>query len=137
MNCIKIILGITISALVLSCDEAVIRYSRIDFIIPEQINIRQDELLKAWSDENSRDPASGIVIVVTVYSFSSGSETFSFSGNGDMQTVKAEGRVKCLVKVMDGDKLVRAEFIEGTGKNRDELFSSVIREIKRKLFNHR
>lgn len=121
-------------SIMISCSKPVTRYSRIDFVIPDQVSIKYDELKKIWAEEYKTDPVSTIYIVVIIYSYSSGSETVSFSGSGEMQTVRGKGRLKCLVKVMDGEKIIRAEFVEGIGNSREEMLSSVINEIKFKLF---
>ena len=134
MNFFKGIITAGLLSAIFSCSGTVGRYSRIDFVIPPQVNIRPEELKKIWAEEDKTDPSSGIFIVVTVYSYSSGSETVSFSGSGEMQTVRGKGRLKCLVKVMDGKDIIRAEFVEGSGNTKEEMFSSVIREIKSSLF---
>ena len=134
MNYIKkIVIPVLLSNIILSCVEPVSGYSRVDFVIPEYINIRPDELKKSWGEEKT-SPSSSVYIIVTLYSYSSGSETISISGTGEIQTVRGKGIIKYLVKVMNGHELIQAEFFEGSGNSREEIISSLIKQIKQRLF---
>ncbi|PKL18768.1 MAG: hypothetical protein CVV49_04290 [Spirochaetae bacterium HGW-Spirochaetae-5] len=134
MNYLKInvLLLMFTSIFLLSCRESPVAFNRIEYVIPGHINIKIDDLSSRFA-EIKTDPESSIYIVIVLYSYSSGAETISFSGGDDMTTVTAGGRLKALVKVMDGKKILRAEFAEGRGNSREDMLSSLLQEIKLRL----
>ena len=134
MNYFKInaLLLIFLTMLISSCRESSVAFSRIEYVIPEHIDIKADDLKSRFS-EFKTDPASSIYIVIVLYSYSSGAETISFSGGEDLKTAIAGGRLKALVKVMDGKKIIRAEFVEGDGNSKDDMLVSFVKEIKLRL----
>jgi len=116
----------------LSCDSTAVSFSRIEYNIPGHINLKEEDL-KTVFGEVKTDPSSSLYITVTFYSYSSGTETISFSGGEDVKTVSGKGRLKALVKVMDGKKIVRAEFVEGEGASKEEMISSLVKDFKYKM----
>lgn len=134
MNYFKInaLLLIFLTILVSSCRESSVTFNRIEYVIPEHIDIKADDLKNRFS-EFKIDPASSIRIVIVLYCYSSGAETFSFSGGEDLKTAIAGGRLKALVKVMEGEKIIRAEFVEGNGNSKDDMLVSFVKEIKLRL----
>ncbi len=113
-----------------SCREPV-SFSRIEYNIPSHINIKTDELEDAFK-EMKLNPSAILYIKVTVYSYSSGSETISFSGE-DVKTIKSGGKIRVLIKVMDNKKVIRAEFAEGAGNSKKELLSTLVKDVQQKL----
>lgn len=120
--------------LILSCRSEPLKFSRIEFFIPEHIRLKEDDLRKSFNTLET-DPSSQTYIVIVLYSYSSGTESISFSGDGGFKTVNSKGRLKILVRVMNGKKITRAEFIEAAGDNEQEIISSAAKEIKLKLLN--
>jgi len=116
----------------LSCDSPAVSFNRIEYKIPAHISIQADDLKRALGYVKT-DPSSPLYIVVTLYSYSSGSETISFSGGDDLKTVSGKGKLKALVKVMDGEKIVKAGFIEGGGNSKEEMLSSLVKDFKHKM----
>jgi hypothetical protein len=116
----------------ISCMEPAVTFSRIEYNIPGHINIRKEELTSAFG-EIETDSASRYYIVVTIYSYSTGTERISFSGGNEVKTVSGRGRLKVLLKVMDGKNILRAEFVEAEGNSKEEMLSSLAGEIKLKL----
>lgn len=116
----------------ISCNSTPVRFSRIEYNIPDNISVKADDL-KTVLEEIKIDPSADIYIVLTLYSYSSGAESLSFSGVNDVKTVNSSGKLKVLVKVMDGKKILRAEFIEAIGNNKQEMLLSLVKEIKLKV----
>lgn len=118
--------------LISSCRDKPVTFSRIEYVIPAHININIEEIKSRFTDFKT-DPVSPYYAVIVFYSYSSGAETISFSGGDDVTTVTAGGRLKALVKVMDGKKILKAEFVEGTGSSKEEMIGSFDKEIKLRL----
>lgn len=131
---IKYISLLSILLAALSCTEPVTGFSRIDYVIPDHINIKTDDLKKAFSGFKT-DNSAGVYIVVVLYSYSAGAEKISISGDSELKTVSGQGRLKALVKVMDEKKIVKAVFLEGRGGSREEMISSLVKEMKLKMIN--
>jgi hypothetical protein len=120
------------SIFLLSCRDSSVVFNRIEYIIPDHINIKKEDLSSRFAEVKT-DSSSSVYVVIVLYSYSSGAETISFSGGNDVTTTTAGGRLKALVKVMDGKKILRAEFVEGVGGSSEEMLSSLLQEIKLKL----
>ncbi len=136
MNYLKInfLLLMFTSIFMLSCRETSVALNRIEYIIPSHINIKTEDLSSRFVEVKT-DSSSSVYAVIVLYSYSSGAETISFSGGNDVTTTTAGGRLKALVKVMDGKKILKAEFVEGAGGSSEEMLSSFAREIRLKLSN--
>lgn len=126
---IKFNASLILSVLLLSCESPAVSFNRIEYNIPGHIIINEEDMKSAFR-EIKTDPASSLYIVITLYSYSSGRETISFSGGDDVKTESGKGKLKALVKVMDGKKIVRAEFAEGTGNTVQEMISSLVKDFK-------
>ena len=133
MNCLKIKFNVSLILLLLllSCESPAVNFNRIEYNIPDHIIINEEDMKSAFGEVKT-DPASSLYIVITIYSYSSGRETISFSGGDDVKTESGKGKLKALVKVMDGKKIVRAEFAEGTGNTVQEMISSLVKDFKLK-----
>jgi len=118
----------------LSCRSTPVSFSRIEYSIPAHINVKPEDLQLHFKDIKT-DPSSTLFIVIVLYSYSSGAETISFSGGNEMKSASIKGKVKGLVKVMDGGKIVIAEFVEGGGNSKDEMLSSLVKDIQSKFLN--
>jgi len=134
MNKLKIYVLFPVFTIIflLSCRESSVAFNRIEYIIPGHINIKTEDLRSRFSVIKT-DSSSSIYIVIVLYSYSSGAETISFSGGNDVTTSTAGGRLKALVKVMDGKKILRAEFVEGAGGSSEEMLSSFAQAIRSKM----
>jgi len=117
---------------VFSCRESSLTINRIEYTIPDHIDVKAVELKNRFS-EFKTDPSSPVYIVIVLYSYSSGAETISFSGGQDMSTAIAGGRLKALVKVMNAEELIKAEFVEGRGDTKEDMIISFVKEIKLRL----
>ena len=131
---INLLLAPGVLVFLLSCGSEQIRFSRIEYYIPDNIRISGEPLKKRFNDIET-DGSSPVYLVVVLYSYSSGAERISFSEDGSFKTSNAKGRIKALVKVMNGKKIIRAEFIEAAGDNEDELISALAKGIKLRLVN--
>ncbi len=116
----------------ISCSSSPVRFSRIEYKVAEYIKVNPDDLKSALSDIKT-DSSSSIHIAVILYSYSSGAETISFSGDNDFKTAMAKGKIKGLVKVMKGKDILKAEFVEGGGTTREEMILALVKDIKLKL----
>ncbi len=118
---------------IISCSSAPLRFSRIEYNIPDHIKVNVDDLKKALSDVKT-DSSSNLHIKITLYSYSSGAETISFSGEKDFKTVRSSGKIKGLLKIMNGKEILQAEFVEGSGDSTEEMLSALAENIKKRLF---
>jgi len=136
MNYLKInfISLLIFSISIMSCRGESIRISRIEYSIPDHIIIKTEDLKTALKDINT-DPSGDHYLVLVIYSYSSGKETISYSGIGDLKTTSGKGRLKVLLKFMNDTKIIRAEFIVSEGNSKEEIISSIAKEIKLKLDN--
>jgi len=134
MSYLKIYLISAVLALIfgISCSSSPIRFSRIEYKVPEYIKVNPDDLKSALSGVKT-DSSSSIHISVILYSYSSGAETISFSGENDFKTARAKGKIKGLVKVMNGKDILKAYFVEGGGSTREEMILALVKDIKLKL----
>ncbi len=134
MNCLKLKLFLLLFSMVFmsSCRDTAVTFSRIEYVIPAHIDIKTAELQSRLTDIKT-DSASPYHIVIVLYSYSSGAEKISFAGGDNITTVTAGGRLKALVKVMDGEKILRAEFAEGTGNSMEEMILSLVIGIKSQI----
>lgn len=133
MNYLKIKFNAALILLVflLSCESPAVSFNRIEYNIPGHIVINETDMKSAFAEVKT-DPASPLYIVITLYSYSSGRETISFSGGDDVKTESGKGKLKALVKVMNGKKIVRAEFAEGAGNSVQEMILSLVKDFKLK-----
>ena len=133
MNYLKInfYASLVLLLFLLSCESTAVSFNRIEYNIPDHIIINEEDMKSAFGEVKT-DPAGSLYIVITLYSYSSGRETISFSGGDDVKTESGKGKLKALVKVMDGKKIVRAEFAEGTGNSMQEMISSLVKDFKLK-----
>ena len=115
----------------LSCEDTKVSFSKIICKIPEYINIKEDEIY-AQMKEFPLDPASLLYLEITIYSYSSGLESITMSDNGDMKNVMEPGKIKALIKITDGKKILRTNFIDTKGNSKEEMISSLIDKIKLK-----
>ena len=92
--------------------------------------IKADTLnLKNFSIEIEPDPGSMYNLNIVIYSYSQGKETISMEKEGDFVTRTGSAKIKALVKIMDGEKPVRAEFIEVSGNSNDELIRNLAKSV--------
>jgi hypothetical protein len=47
-----------------------------------------------------------------------------------VKTVTGKGKLKALVKIMNGKKIIRADFVESEGKTKEEMISSLVHNIR-------
>ncbi|MCL2155742.1 MAG: hypothetical protein FWH53_08770 [Leptospirales bacterium] len=133
MNFIRIIfLCIVLCFLNLSCDDAKLSFSKITCKIPEYINIKDDEIYAKIKDFHL-DPSSLLFLEITIYSYSTGLESISISDSGDIKNVIEPGKIKSLIKITDGKKVLRADFIDAIGNSKEEMISSLVDKIRVKL----
>jgi len=106
-----------------SCaDKNIRKYRVIDVNIPSSIILDRIDLKKV-SNTLKTDSLSKYTVKITVYSYSSGREVISFSGSGDLTSGTQPGVLKGLIKILEGDKIIRVEFIEAKGNSNEELVS--------------
>ena len=135
MNYLKfIITAVSLTVIfTVSCSTAPANINRIEYKIPGHIIINSDDLKNSMGDVQT-DPLSPLFLTITLYSYSAGAETISFSGTEDVKTENSSGMLKAIVKITDGKKIQQAEFLTGKGNTKDEMILSLAKEIKRKFF---
>jgi hypothetical protein len=115
-----------------SCNEPKITFSKIICKIPNYINIKEDEVYTQLKNF-SLDPSSHLHLEITIYSYSTGIESIIISDNEDIKNVLEPGKIKGLIKITDGKKILRADFIDATGNTKEEMILSLIDKIRVKL----
>jgi len=132
MNYIRaVFLCIVLFVSILSCDDTKFTFSKIICKIPEYINIREDEIYARMNDFNL-DPASSLYLEITIYGYSTGLESISISDNGDIKNTIEPGKIKGLIKITDGKKILRADFIDADGNSKEEMILALIDKIRLK-----
>ena len=132
MNYIRaIFLCIVLFVSNLSCEDTKVSFSKIICKIPEYINIKEDEIYAKMKDF-PLDSASSLYLEITIYSYSTGLESITMSDDGDIKNVTDAGKIKGLIKITDGKKILSADFIDISGNSKEELISSLINKIKLK-----
>lgn len=92
--------------------------------------IKADTLnLKNFSLEIEPDPGSRYNLNIVIYSYSQGKETISLEGEGEFVTKTGKAELKALIKIMDGEKPVRAEFVEVSGNSNEELVRNLAKSV--------
>ena len=129
---VTILLCIVLCFFNLSCDDANITFSKITCKIPKYINIDEDEIYAHLKDFHL-DPSSLLFLEITIYSYSTGLESITISDNDDIKNVIEPGKIKGLIKITDGKKILSADFIDANGNSKEEMISSLIDKIKFKL----
>ena len=104
-------------------DKNIRKYCVVAINVPPEIILDRVDL-KNFSGALQTDPLSKYTAKITVYSYSSGREVIGFSGSGDLTSGTQPGVLKGLIRILDGDKIVRAEFIEAKGNSSEELVSA-------------
>jgi hypothetical protein len=79
------------------------------------------------------DPSSILFLEITIFSYSTGLESMTISDNEDIKNVIESGKIKGLLKIRDGKKILRADFIDANGNSKEEMISSFIDKIRFKL----
>lgn len=114
-----------------ACSRNVYQYGILEVHIPAGINIEENEIRNRLKPLNLPG-GSGFTLRITVYGFSQGAEIINFSSGDRFSTTQGKAWIKALVQVKSGDEIVRADFIEVSGKGRDELldrFGAAVLEI--------
>jgi len=134
MNYIRVIILCILFLLNLSCNDDKPSFSKITCKIPKHINIKEDEIYAQIKDFQL-DPSSSLWLEITIYSYSTGLESIIISDNEDIKNVVEPGRIKGLIKITDGKKILRADFIDASGISKEEMILSLIDKIRSKLSN--
>ena len=135
MNYIRaVFLCIVLFVSILSCDDTKFTFSKIICKIPEYINIREDEIYARMNDFHL-DPASSLYLEITIYGYSTGLESISISDNGDIKNTIEPGKIKGLIKITDGKKILRADFIDADGNSKEEMILALVNKIRFRLNN--
>jgi len=114
--------------LLISCEKNKLNYREINISLAPYI--KSDVLnLKNFSVNIEHDPGSRFILNIVIYSYSQGKETISLAKDGDFVTQTGTAEIKALIKIMDGEKPVRAEFVEVSGNSNDELIRNLGKSV--------
>ncbi len=114
--------------LFISCENKKLNYREVQ--ISTAPHIRSDILnVKDFTIDIKPDPSSRYSLSIVIYSFSQGKETISMKGEGEFVTEAGAAEIKALVKIMDGEKFVKAEFVEVSGSSNDELVRNLAKSV--------
>lgn len=114
-----------------ACSRNVYQYGTLEVHVPAGINIEEDEIRSRLKPLKLQG-AGGFTLRITVYGFSQGAEIINFSSGDRFSTTQGKAWIKALVQVKSGETIVRADFIEVSGKSREELldrFGAAVLEI--------
>ncbi len=119
-----LMIAVIAAAVVSSCENKKLSYRELrisvaPYIRPEAFN------LTGFSIDVEPDPSSRFNLDIVIYSYSQGKETISMKGDSGFVTEAGAAEIKALVKILDGEKIVRAEFIEVSGNSNDELIRNL------------
>ncbi|HOP28045.1 MAG TPA: hypothetical protein P5120_06220 [Spirochaetota bacterium] len=113
---------------IFSCENKKLSYGEIN--ISTAPYIKKDALnLKDFSIDVKPDPGSRYSLNIVIYSYTQGKETISLVKNGEFAVQTGAAELKALVKIMDGKKLMRAEFVEVSGNSNDELVRNLAKSV--------
>lgn len=119
-----LIIQVSLVFFFISCDNQKLNFREI--IISSAPYIKSDALnLKDFSVDYKPDPGSRLTLNIIIYSFSSGKETIRLAEDGSFITETGASEIKALLKIMDGEKLVKADFAEVSGENNNELLRNL------------
>jgi len=123
-----LLISVIFAVLISSCENKKLNYRELH--ISTAPYIKADLLkLKGFAVAIEPDPASRYNLDIVIYSYSQGKETISLAKNGEFLTQTGAAELKALVKIMDGEKPVRAEFIEVSGNSNDELIRNLSKSV--------
>ena len=134
MNYIKVISLCVLFLFNLSCEDAKLTFNKITCKIPKHINLEEDEIY-AHLNNFPLDTSSSLYLEITIFSYSTGLESIIISDNGDIKNSAESGKIKGLIKVTDGKKILSADFIEVSGKSKEEMILFLIDKIRAKMRN--
>ena len=75
------------------------------------------------------DEKNSIALRIVIYSYSSGKETISMTGDSVFKIDTGSGVIKALVEFIDNGKVVKADFIEVSGSSKDELLGNLVKSV--------
>lgn len=124
----SILLIAAVMMCIVSCENKKLNYREIHVSCAP--HIKSDALnLKNFAIDVEPDPSSRYTLSIVIYSYSQGKETISMAGDSGFVTETGLAEVKALVKIMDGERAVRAEFIEVSGGSTDELLRNLAKSV--------
>ncbi len=125
---------VLITASLISCENKKMSFRDIRISAAPHINIGSLDLMKV-SMNIEPDPAGRYSLDVIIYGYSQGKETISMKGDNGYVTETGTARIKALVKITDGEKIVRAEFLEISGVSDEELLRNLVKSVNRLVRN--
>ncbi len=125
---VVLMISVTFIVMSVSCDEKRVGFKNIELSAAPYLKIGE-EALKTFAPEIKPDPGSRYTLHVVIYSYSQGKETISMAGESSFITETGSGKLKALVKIMDGENLMKAEFIEVSGKSMEQIFQNLSRSV--------
>lgn len=97
--------------------------SRLEIYVPSGINVTVEELRERFQRVRL-DDGPGCTLRVTVYGYSAGAEVISLTEGKDFTANTGRAWIKGLVQVIDNDVILRADFVEVSGRDRAEMLNS-------------
>lgn len=122
---INAILAIAMS----SCENKKMSFREIRISAAPYINTGSIDLTGA-SLNIEPDPAGVYKLEVIIYSYSQGKETISMKGDKGFVTETGTARIKVLVKITEGEKIVKSEFLEIPGNTNDEILRNLQKSVE-------
>lgn len=134
MRLYNIIMALTVSAFLLSiasCRTMAIRgVSSVSVKEAGGINLSENDFVNMF--DKSYFDESGYSMVVVPFSYSPFIEVTAFSGS-EMATVKKQGEMKVLVRIMDGEKVLKVFFVEVEEEGKENLLRAFREKVKEQI----
>lgn len=123
-----IMISAVIMSALISCENRKLNYREINISYAPYIKTG-DLNLKDFAVDVEPDPSSRYTLSIIIYDYSQGKETISMSGDSGFVTETGLAEIKALVKIVDGGRVVRAEFVEASGGSTGELLRNLARSV--------
>lgn len=123
---------IILAVMLLSCNKNILTPTaapHLEVTISDNISLKQDEIEQILLEKikSIRIPGD-LKIELIIYRYSSGKETFSYSGKNpnSVENSISTGYIKCMTKIKNRDGLLKdVVFIESAGYSKDEMIQKL------------
>ncbi|HOP62540.1 MAG TPA: hypothetical protein PK358_14915 [Spirochaetota bacterium] len=125
----RVVLAVlTVLFCTLSCENKKPAFRELKVSVAPHVNAEPLNLKNLQLDIN-RDPGSSYVLFIVIYSYKQGKETISMGGESGFTTETGPAEIKVMVKIMEGDRIVKADFAEVSGNTHDELIRNLVKSV--------
>lgn len=109
------------------CSRNIHTCGKLEVYVPAEFGIKEAEIRERL--RSLPVSGDGCTLRVAVYGYSGGAEVVAFNGADDFSTTTAKPWIKGLVEVIDGNTILRVDFIELSGKDREDMLDRFTRQV--------